>query len=89
MNTESNIILDLKAELNDLKTKSAVIENRINTIEREIISMTSNIEKNHIEANNNFDKIQSSFNKLIWFGFSTSLGMLTTLAVSVVLIFIK
>jgi hypothetical protein len=78
-----NIYLQDKT-IQELYTRIALAENNILNLERKIEGMNDSINKISSKMEANFEKLSNSFNKIVWFGLSTSIGIIITIATNLI-----
>lgn len=81
---QSEKINEIQKQLFKVEINNAVNKNNISVLKGDIESMNNIIEKIGVRLEERFDKITGSFNKLVWFNMTTSVGILGNLIIMLI-----
>lgn len=79
-------IIDEK--VSEIRTHMAVLDNKIINLEGDIRDMNDKIETIASDCKNAIEKISDQYNKILIFGFSTSIGAVGTLLAMIIGMFL-
>jgi len=86
---QKETIIELQKQIQQLITNDAVKNNEINNLKGDVETMAENINKLAEKLDRTFDKLDSNLNKIVWFGLSTSIGLVISITISIATKFIK